>query len=283
MRFFFIQLSDTQLGMAATLSGAGNPKRAEMLARGLCPPEFEETTGFAYETERYEKAVAAANRLRPAFVVITGDLVQDPEDLAQVAELRRITALLDDDIPIHLAPGNCDVDNTPTPESLALYRERFGDDNYSFDHGGVHFVVFNTGIAFDPSCAPGEWDAQLEFLRSDLGGAMGRRIVAFGHHPLFGYSPADPDSHMVIPTERRRVLLDLFAEHGVEAMFAGHWHKNAGGAAGGFRMVISGPVGVPLGDDPSGIRIVEVHDSGLQCAYHGFDDLPGAVNVRDIP
>ena len=272
MEFFFIQMSDTQIGMSATFGGPDNPKRAEMLARGLSPPMFEETEGFAFETENCEKAAAAANRLKPAFVVVTGDLVQDPCDDDLVAEFRRFAGLLDDDIPLHLAPGNCDVGNEPTPDLLALYRERFGADNYSFDHGGVHFVVFNTGIAFDPSLAPGEWEAQLEFLRSDLAGAGGRRTIAFGHHPLFGSGPDDADSAMVIPSERRRVILDLFAKHGVEAMFAGHWHRNNSASAGEFDMVVSGPVGVPLGDDPSGFRVVRVLESGLDHTYHSLDE-----------
>ena len=273
MGFFFIQMSDTQLGMAATLGGADNPKRAEMLDRGLCPPLFEETQGFAFETDHCEKAAAAVNRLRPAFVVVTGDLVQDPCDEEQVTEFRRFAGLFDDDIPVHLAPGNCDVGNTPTPNLLALYRERFGADTYSFDRGGIHFVVFNTGIAFDPSSAPGEWEAQLEFLRSDLPGADGRRTIAFGHHPLFGSGPDDVDSAMVIPAERRRVILDLFTEHGVEAMFAGHWHRNNSASAGAFGMVVSGPVGVPLGSDPSGFRVVRVLDSGLDHTYHSLDEV----------
>ena len=272
MEFSFIQMSDTQIGMSATFGGPDNPKRAEMLARGLSPPMFEETEGFAFETANCEKAAAAANRLKPAFVVVTGDLVQDPCDDELVAEFRRFAGLLDDDIPLHLAPGNCDVGNEPTPDLLALYRERFGADNYSFDHGGVHFVVFNTGIAFDPSLAPGEWEAQLEFLRSDLAGAGGRRTIAFGHHPLFGSGPDDADSAMVIPGNRRSVVLDLFAEHGVEAMFAGHWHRNNRASAGAFEMVISGPVGVPLGDDPSGFRVVRVLESGLDHTYRGLDD-----------
>ena len=62
----------------------------------------------------------------------------------------------------------------------------------------------------------------------------------------------------------RSVILDLFAEHGVEAMFAGHWHRNnIASTAGAFDMVVSGPVGVPLGDDPSGFRVVRVLESGL--------------------
>ena len=272
MEFSFIQMSDTQIGMSATLGGADNPKRAEMAARGLNPPLFEQAEGFAFETEKCERAAAAANRFKPAFVVITGDLVQDPCDDDLVAEFRRFAGLLDDDIPLHLAPGNCDVGNEPTPDLLALYRERFGSDNYSFDHGGVHFVIFNTGIAFDPSCAPGEWEAQLEFMRSDLAGANGRRTIAFGHHPLFGSGPDDADSAMVIPAERRRAILELFAEHGVEAMFSGHWHRNNSASAGSFDMVVSGPVGVPLGDDPSGFRVVRVLKSGLDHTYHSLDE-----------
>ncbi len=272
MGFFFIQMSDTQIGMSATLAGAGNPKRAEMAERGLHPPLFDETDGFAFETANCEKAAAAANSLRPAFVVITGDLVQDPCDDDLVAEFRRFLGLIDDDIPVHLAPGNCDVGNEPTPDLLALYRERFGADNYSFDHGGVHFIVFNSGIAFDPSLAPGEWEAQLDFLRSDLAGSSGMRTVAFGHHPLFGSGADDADSAMTIPMERRAVILDLFAEHGVEAMFAGHWHRNNAASAGSFDMIVSGPVGVPLGDDPSGFRVVRILESGLDHSYRGLDE-----------
>ncbi|HYV29988.1 MAG TPA: hypothetical protein VEO53_02580, partial [Candidatus Binatia bacterium] len=58
--FFFIQLSDPQLGM------------------------FTENADFAQETANLEFAVAAVNRLHPAFVVITGDLVNRPGDASQI-------------------------------------------------------------------------------------------------------------------------------------------------------------------------------------------------------
>ena len=64
--FFFIQLSDPQLGM------------------------FTENKDFTQDAANFEFAVTAVNRLRPAFVVITGDLVHKPGDAAQIAEYRRI-------------------------------------------------------------------------------------------------------------------------------------------------------------------------------------------------
>ena len=42
----------------------------------------------------FEFAIANANRLKPAFVVITGDLINQFSNAAQAAEYKRITAKL---------------------------------------------------------------------------------------------------------------------------------------------------------------------------------------------
>ena len=42
-------------------------------------------------------------------------------------------------------------------------------------------------------------------------------------------------------------------------------------------MVISGPVGFHLGDDPSGLRIVKVYDDRVEHQYFGMDDVPISV------
>jgi hypothetical protein len=49
----------------------------------------------------YEFAIATANRLKPAFVVITGDLINEAGNGAQVAEYKRITARIDPKIPLY--------------------------------------------------------------------------------------------------------------------------------------------------------------------------------------
>ena len=137
--FFFIQLSDPQFGLFEK--------------QGASPGD-----GTFPETALYEKAIDAANRLQPEFVVVTGDLVQDPSSEEQHAELMRISRRLNGAIPIHFAAGNCDVGNTPTIESLRAHRDKFGADNYSFDVRGTHFVVLNSSVCFDPSRSrPVKW------------------------------------------------------------------------------------------------------------------------------
>jgi DNA-binding PadR family transcriptional regulator len=86
-------------------------------------------------------AIATANRLKPAFVMITGDLINQDTNAAQAAEYRRIAAKIDTRIPIYAMPGNHDVENEPTPASLATYRERIGRDYYSFRAGSMADVV----------------------------------------------------------------------------------------------------------------------------------------------
>src|SRR4051812_32928891 len=104
----FLQMSDTQFGM------------------------YTKDVDFVQETANYEFAVANANRLKPRFVIVCGDLVNKAGDAAQIAEYKRISGKLDPAVKLYQVAGNHDVGNEPTPESLAAWREKFGRDYYSF-------------------------------------------------------------------------------------------------------------------------------------------------------
>src|SRR3954466_3203645 len=110
---FFIQMSDPQFGM------------------------YAENKDFRQETINFEFAIATANRLRPKFVVICGDLINEAGNAAQANEFHRIAAKLDPAIKLYNVPGNHDVENVPTPESLAAYRKGFGPDYYTFRSGDL--------------------------------------------------------------------------------------------------------------------------------------------------
>ncbi|MDP6419970.1 MAG: metallophosphoesterase [SAR202 cluster bacterium] len=282
MSFFFVQMTDPQFGMFAFFSELTEDEVEEYRRRELFARHApEKVTGFADETRLYTQAIEGANRLKPAFVVMCGDMVQNPNDQSQVDELFRITALLDDDIDIHWAPGNADVGNAPTPESLALYRERFGPDNYSFEHDGCHFTVINSSVCFNPKNVPDEWESLVRFLSDDLSKARANGcddVILFAHHPLFLEDADDADSGFVIPRERRRVILDILHGHEVSAVFAGHWHRNNYAEDGNLQMVVTGAIGYPLGDDPSGLRVVKV-DSGVTHRYYAMDHIPDSLEL----
>jgi len=86
-------------------------------------------------------------------VVICGDLINKPGDPVQIEQFLRVAGRLDPKIRSISVPGNHDVENTPTPESLNRYRQKFGPDWYAFRHGGCRFVVINTTLIHDPSKA----------------------------------------------------------------------------------------------------------------------------------
>jgi 3',5'-cyclic AMP phosphodiesterase CpdA len=240
----FIQMSDPQFGM------------------------FTENHDFAQETVNFEKAIAAANKLKPAFVVVTGDLVNQAGNGAQIAEYLRVSKELDRAIPIHHVAGNHDVGNEPTPDSLALYRKKFGPDYYVFRYGDFLGIVLNSSLIQHPAGAPEESAKQFAWLQSELKKVAPRKRVAiFQHIPYFLKDSNEADDYFNIPLATRTKYLELFESHNVVYCFAGHYHRNALGDSGGFQMVTTGPVGKPLGKDPSGFRVVTVRGATMESKY----------------
>ena len=246
----------------------------------LADPQFGAATAdrdFAQETASYEFAVANVNRLHPAFVVICGDLINKTGDPAQTAEYFRITAKIDKSIPVYAVAGNHDVGNEPTPATLAYYRERWGPDYYSFRHGDVYGIVLNASLISAPARAQGEADKQEAWLKAELVKAKAsgaRHIVVFQHQSWFLENPGEPAQYFNIPLEQRKRYLDLLKAAGVRYVFAGHYHRNAYGKDGNLEMITSGPVGRPLGNDPSGIRIVTVGPNALEHRYYAMAEIP---------
>ena len=281
--FWFLAMADTQFGMFASFGARDAEDLARSKLRGLePPPEAVGAAGVEMECELYGMAVAAANRLRPDFATICGDLVDDPDDPAQLDALFRLTGKLDRRIPMRWVAGNHDCGAIPTHRSIDEYRSRFGADNYYFDHKGSRFVVFNSSVWFDPSEVPDELASGEAFLRRALaegrdGGAA--HLIVLQHHPLFVKHALEADDWMVIPGERRRVLLDIFEEYGVSLSISGHLHRNEIARYGDVQLVSTGPVGCPLGADPSGVRVVKVYLDRIEHEYFAMDRIPEAVTL----
>jgi 3',5'-cyclic AMP phosphodiesterase CpdA len=249
---WFIQASDPQFGM------------------------YTNNADFRQETANWEFAVANFNRLHPAFVVVTGDLTNKAADEAQMAEFARINRELNPSIHLYKVPGNHDQTNDPTPETLAAYRKNYGPDYYSFREPGIYGIVLNSTVLKSPAHVPDEQAKQMQWLEAELpkAEATGDKIIVFMHHPPFVKSADEPAAGDNLPLEIRGRLLDLLHQYGVLYLFAGHLHRNAEAGDGDLEVFVTSASGKPLGEDPSGFRIVELSGNTIANRFYGLGEIP---------
>ncbi len=257
--FFFIQMADPQL--------------------------------FWGSQESWATAIRHANRLKPAFVAVCGDLLNrngNPANVDLAKDERRAkayleeTAKLDKGIGLYNVAGNHDVCNTPTAESLQWYRKRFGKLWYSFTHGNCLFLVLESDVMKNPKGVPDTAGKQMKWLRGTLAAARGksyRHKIVFMHHPMCLKAVDEKSVYFNMPLELRKELLDMFSAHGVRATFSGHYHRNVYVKAGDIELVTSASTGKALGKDPLGFRIVKVYSGRIEHTYYGYNDLPDRIDL----
>jgi hypothetical protein len=159
---------------------------------------------------------AMVDSLRPAFALLSGDLIRDA--MSQTEEVSRsyfdlfLTETRPFATPLWMVPGNHDHfgiipgrlridsaagrfvidssqprrDQTKHPlYNRGMYRQYLGPDYYSFTYGGVHFIGLNT-VSADDSAYFGDVDSlQLAWLARDLAQIPDSMpVVTFNHIPL---------------------------------------------------------------------------------------------------
>lgn len=256
--WFFIHLSDPQFGM------------------------YTKNADFRQETTNFEFAIATANRLKPAFVIVTGDLVNTASEKAQADEYLRIAAKLDRSIPLYHLPGNHDIGNEPTADSIAAYTARFGPDRYTFRKGPMLGLVLDSCLIRSSKNASDQATEQEQWLKAELDKAKregARPVVVFQHHPWFVESIDEAEGYHNLPQSARRHYLDLMAQSGVTHVFAGHYHANRVARYGPMEMVTTGAIGKPLRKDVSGLRIVIVRDSQIEHRFYHLGEIPNRIDL----
>lgn len=253
----FIQMSDPQFGM------------------------YSKDKSFEQETANFEFAIAAANRLKPAFVVITGDLVNAAGNEAEIAEFQRIAKKLDPRIRLFNAPGNHDLGNEPTPESLEAYRKRFGPDYYTFRIGGMAGFVVNSSLLKAPAKVKEDAVRMEAWLKVELAKAKRdgvEHLIVFQHIPPFMKDPNEAETYDSFPPETRARYLKLLHDYGVRHVFAGHYHASAEARDGDLEIHVVGPVGKPLRGGRSGIEVVSVSPGAISNKYYDFGAMPESLD-----
>jgi outer membrane protein assembly factor BamB len=179
----------------------------------------------------------------PAFFTVLGDITQGNQD----AEFDLVDAALADlGVPWVPVPGNHDW-----YDAGETWFRRYGPDNYSFDVGGVHFVVWNMAMSNDD-------------IRTYLGAelarvAPGMPIVALTHAP---------------PTP---ATVEVLRELHVAYVLTGHTHTNRVVDHDGVIELSTEPLLMGgLDFTPAGYRVVTVTpgDARLATSHRTVVDAP---------
>lgn len=255
----------------------------------LADPQFgmyAKDQNFKQEAANFEFVIANLNRLHPRFVVICGDLTNRTGDAAEITEYKRILKELDPSIPVYNVAGNHDVGNVPTPATIDAYRAAFGPDYYTFSEGDIFGIVLDSNLIRSPQDDPEAARQQEEWLEKTLAdnkAKSNRQIVVFQHIPYFIHSSDEAVGYFNIPEPARRKYLDLLEKAGVDYVFAGHYHRNAEGTDGPLKEVVTGAVGMPLGQSLSGFRVVTVDGQKFDPVWFCFGGIPNQIDAQHPP
>lgn len=230
-------------------------ERHEFTFAQVCDTQFG-MGGYEHDLKTFRQAVVQINALEPDLVVICGDLVGRANEKS-FADFNAIKAGLK--MPCYCVPGNHDVGNKPTRESLRIYRQAIGKDYYWFKHKGYAFVFVNTRLWKSP--VDGETEAQDSWLEATLATAADEGLPVFiiGHCPLYLKQPDDKESYYSLPPARRKELLDLFEERGVVAVLSGHAHRIVINEYKGIQLV-TGQATSKTHGSPLGFRLWHVRE-----------------------
>jgi 3',5'-cyclic AMP phosphodiesterase CpdA len=167
-------------------------------------------------------------REKPDMVVNLGDVIEDESrelDLERYGHFVEILSGLS--APVTHVAGNHDTIHLGEPDLLGFWK-RSGELFYSFDFGGLHFVVLRTIEIKDTAIHLPE--AQIAFAAEDLANTRLPAIVLM-HHPasdqeLEGNYWFERAPHVCRVAERKKLRRVLEQSGKVRAVFNGHVHWN---------------------------------------------------------
>ncbi len=195
----------------------------------------------------FQKELDVINSMVPApdFIIATGDLVNDATHIGQLKEY--LEGKERSRYPIFHVFGN--HDRNRGLNRTYNYTIYCGPDYYSFDHGSIHFVVYNNVVRSD---------RQDTWLEKDLSRVGKNKIVmAFQHYPH--------------KTEQVKEL----ESKGVDYVFSGHWHSTRIERYDSLQLFSIPPVffgGIDI--SPAGFMEVGVNGDDVSTTFHPRTKYP---------
>ncbi|SFM21575.1 metallophosphoesterase [Bacteroides xylanisolvens] len=253
--FFFLQLSDPQFGF------------------------IDNNKSISAETEAMNKAVTAINQLKPPFVVITGDFVNNSKSKEQIAAYKSMIAQIDSSVKVYMIPGNHDIGKV-SRASIDNYKKNYGETHFSFRYGDCVFIGIDSNIIKEEDKEREE--VQFKWLEQELQKTKDARFkFVFTHCSVFLKRMDEPVNYSNFSLPMREKYVRLFQKYGVNAIFAGHLHNNAYGKVGNMEMITIGPVGKVLGTGYQGMNLVKVYPDRFISEFIALNQLPKEVVMSD--
>ena len=253
--FFFLQLSDPQFGF------------------------IDNNKSISAETEAMNKAVTAINQLKPPFVVITGDFVNNSKSKEQIAAYKSMIAQIDSSVKVYMIPGNHDIGKV-SRASIDNYKKNYGETHFSFRYGDCTFIGIDSNIIKEEDKEREE--VQFKWLEQELQKTKDARFkFVFTHCSVFLKRMDEPVNYSNFSLPMREKYVRLFQKYGVNAIFAGHLHNNAYGKVGNMEMITIGPVGKVLGTGYQGMNLVKVYPDRFICEFIALNQFPKEVVMSD--
>ena len=253
--FFFLQLSDPQFGF------------------------IDNNKSISAETEAMNKAVTAINQLKPPFVVITGDFVNNSKSKEQIAAYKSMIAQIDSSVKVYMIPGNHDIGKV-SRASIDNYKKNYGETHFSFRYGDCAFIGIDSNIIKEEDKEREE--VQFKWLEQELQKTKDARFkFVFTHCSVFLKRMDEPVNSSNFSLPMREKYVRLFQKYGVNAIFAGHLHNNAYGKVGNMEMITIGPVGKVLGTGYQGMNLVKVYPDRFISEFIALNQLPKEVVMSD--
>ncbi|MEO0166103.1 MAG: metallophosphoesterase [candidate division WOR-3 bacterium] len=227
----------------------------------------------------------------PSFIIITGDMGEDPTNQNVILNQWRICDSLFDllAVPKYFTPGNHDIgyanDNYWTPAMLAFYRNFWGMDYYATIYDSSLFVSLNSTLLdtySGHSCYPYSLE-QDSFLRTILEGASNtyKHIFLFFHFPLYISSPTEANSQNNVDRPRRDTLLKYLRDYNITAVFTGHLHYDLLNFYGPSLLMTALPT-CETNINSCGYRVVKVYENGIETFVVYLNSPISTVSMNKI-
>jgi hypothetical protein len=181
--------------------------------RGFTFAVIGDRTGGAVDGV-FEQVLDEVTFLSPDLVVTVGDHIQGytPDSAEVEQEWDYVVELLEGTgINYHLTSGNHDIWDD---QSRRIWQQRFGNPDNSFEYKDNLFILLDVATEYSAAMLP---QAKIEWLEGLLKNSDEYdNVFVFYHKPFWceDFSFGRPN-----------LLHEMFNEHGVTAVFTGHYHR----------------------------------------------------------